>query len=176
MDTAVVLVQAYLHVNGYFTVAEHPVLETMRSGQLRTVIDLDILASQAPGLETEGPCCMRYLGCHGGRRRDPFRRNQPVRVELLYFDGCPNWTVAEERLHEALRSVDREGVHVAKVRVSSPQEAEELGFIGSPTIRFDGVDPFASGGELVGLACRVYATPDGLGGSPTTAQLVHVLA
>ena len=49
MDTAVVLVQAQLHVNGYFTVAEHPVLETMRSGQLRTVIDLGILASQAPG-------------------------------------------------------------------------------------------------------------------------------
>ena len=98
-----------------------------------------------------------------------------MRVELLYFDGCPNWTVAEERLHEALRSVDRNDVHVAKVRVGSPQEAEELGFIGSPTIRFDGVDPFASGGELVGLACRVYATPDGLRGSPTTAQLVEVL-
>jgi hypothetical protein len=36
-------------VNGYSTVAEHPVLETMRSGQVRTVIDLDVLASQAPG-------------------------------------------------------------------------------------------------------------------------------
>src|SRR3546814_2208353 len=67
MDTAVVLVQAQLHVNGYFTVAEHPVLETMRSGQLRTVIDLDILASQAPGLETEGPCCMRSEERRGGK-------------------------------------------------------------------------------------------------------------
>lgn len=28
MDTAVALVQAYLHVNGYFTVVEFPVLET----------------------------------------------------------------------------------------------------------------------------------------------------
>lgn len=27
MDTAVALVQAYLHVNGYFTVTEYPVLE-----------------------------------------------------------------------------------------------------------------------------------------------------
>lgn len=99
-----------------------------------------------------------------------------MRLELLYFDGCPNWTVAEERLHEALRSVDRDDVHLAKVRVGSSQEAEELGFVGSPTIRVDGVDPFASGGEQVGLACRVYATPDGLGGSPTTAQLVGVLA
>lgn len=97
-------------------------------------------------------------------------------VELLYFDGCPNWTVAEERLREALRTVGRNDVHVAKVRVGSPQEAEELGFVGSPTIRVDGVDPFASGGEQVGLACRVYTTPDGLAGSPTTAQLVEVLA
>ena len=97
-------------------------------------------------------------------------------VELLYFDGYPNGTVAEERLREALRTVGRNDVHVAKVRVGSPQEAEELGFVGSPTIRVDGADPFASGGEQVGLACRVYATPDGLAGSPTTAQLVEVLA
>ena len=27
MDTCVALVQAYLHVNGYFTVAEYPVFE-----------------------------------------------------------------------------------------------------------------------------------------------------
>jgi hypothetical protein len=43
MDTSVVLVQAYLHVNGYFTVAEYPVLEKFRE-QARTVTDLDILA------------------------------------------------------------------------------------------------------------------------------------
>ena len=33
MDTAVSLVQAYLHVNGYFTVVEHPVLESLHAGQ-----------------------------------------------------------------------------------------------------------------------------------------------
>lgn len=98
-----------------------------------------------------------------------------MRVELLYFDGCPNWTVAEERLHEALRSVDRDDVRVTRVRVGSAEEAEDLGFVGSPTIRVDGVDPFASGGEQVGLACRVYTTPGGLGGSPSTEQLVELL-
>lgn len=98
-----------------------------------------------------------------------------MRVELLYFDGCPNSTVAEERLHEALRSVDRDDVQVTKVRVGSPEEAEDLGFLGSPTLRVDGVDPFASGDEQVCLACRVYTTPDGLGGSPTTEQLVKML-
>lgn len=49
MDTAVSLVQAYLHVNGYFTVVEHPVLESLRAGQVRTVTDLDVLAYRLPG-------------------------------------------------------------------------------------------------------------------------------
>ena len=44
MDTAVGLVQAYLNVNGYFTVAEYPVLEASGKGPARTVTDLDILA------------------------------------------------------------------------------------------------------------------------------------
>ena len=44
MDTAVGLVQAYLNVNGYFTVADYPVLEAFRRGSARTVTDLDILA------------------------------------------------------------------------------------------------------------------------------------
>jgi hypothetical protein len=43
MDTAVALVQAYLNVNGYFTVVEYPVLEAYREGA-RSVTDLDILA------------------------------------------------------------------------------------------------------------------------------------
>lgn len=44
MDTAVSLVQAYLHVNGYFTVTEFPVLEALTDTEARTVTDLDILA------------------------------------------------------------------------------------------------------------------------------------
>ena len=49
MDTSVALVQAYLHVNGYFTVAEYPVLEAYRSEHARTVTDLDILAFRFVG-------------------------------------------------------------------------------------------------------------------------------
>jgi hypothetical protein len=49
MDTAVALVQAYLHVNGYFTVAEHPVLEAFRGEHARSVTDLDILAFRFAG-------------------------------------------------------------------------------------------------------------------------------
>ena len=49
MDNAVALVRAYLHVNGYFTVTEYPVLEAARHGGYRTVTDLDVLAVRFPG-------------------------------------------------------------------------------------------------------------------------------
>jgi hypothetical protein len=37
VDTSVALVQAYLHVNGYFTVAEYSVLEAYRVLQIALV-------------------------------------------------------------------------------------------------------------------------------------------
>lgn len=49
MDTAVALVQAYLHINGYFTVAEYPVFEAYRGDQAKAVTDLDILAVRFAG-------------------------------------------------------------------------------------------------------------------------------
>ncbi|HLG56178.1 MAG TPA: hypothetical protein VI485_12665 [Vicinamibacterales bacterium] len=49
MDTAVALVQAYLNVNGYFTVVEYPVLEASGRGPARSVTDLDVLAVRFSG-------------------------------------------------------------------------------------------------------------------------------
>ena len=49
MDIAVALVQAYLNVNGYFTVVEYPVLEASRRGPARAVTDLDVLAFRFVG-------------------------------------------------------------------------------------------------------------------------------
>jgi hypothetical protein len=48
MDNAVALVQAYLRVNGYFTVTEYPAVEAMKSGAFRTATDLDLLAFRFP--------------------------------------------------------------------------------------------------------------------------------
>ncbi len=49
MDNAVALVRAYLHVNGYFTVTEYPVVEAMRPGDFQMMTDLDVLAFRFPG-------------------------------------------------------------------------------------------------------------------------------
>ncbi len=40
--------QAYLHVNGYFTVTEYPVLEALRAGGFQSATDIDVLALRLP--------------------------------------------------------------------------------------------------------------------------------
>lgn len=96
-------------------------------------------------------------------------------VALLYSDDCPNWDVADERLREAMATVGQTAERVEYRRVSTPEEAEEAEFRGSPTFLINGRDPFLDHDRPVGLSCRVYRTPHGLGGVPTVEQLVAVL-
>ena len=100
---------------------------------------------------------------------------RPLRLTLRYFDGCPSWQVARKRLEATLREGGLSGVQLRLERVETAGDAARLRFVGSPTILINGADPFAVGGEPVGLACRVYRTPDGLAGSPTTEQLSAAL-
>jgi hypothetical protein len=55
MDNAVALVQAYLRINGYFTVSEYPVILPDPAGGYRTATDLDILAFRFPGVGQVSP-------------------------------------------------------------------------------------------------------------------------
>jgi hypothetical protein len=75
-----------------------------------------------------------------------------------------------------LRTLQRDDITVQRRLVETGEQAEVVRFTGSPTIRIDGTDPFATGTERIGLGCRVYPTPAGLSGSPTTAQLLEVLS
>ena len=95
-----------------------------------------------------------------------------MKLELLYFDDCPHWQIAAERLDQAAAS---RGLTVERRLVTTPEEAQAARFRGSPTILIDGQDPFGAADEPFGLACRVYRTPDGPAGSPTTEQLEAVL-
>ena len=50
MDPSVALVQAYLQINGYFTITEYAVVEAAgRIGNYRASTDLDVLAVRFPG-------------------------------------------------------------------------------------------------------------------------------
>ena len=95
-------------------------------------------------------------------------------VQLLFFDGCPSWRVMDVRLREALRTAGIDG-EPTYVEVTTPEQAERLGFRGSPTVLVDGRDPFADDDAPVGLSCRVFPTPEGLRGAPTVEQLLAAL-
>lgn len=56
--------------------------------------------------------------------------------------------------------LDPDAIEVTEI--TSGADAEEQGFVGSPTIRVDGNDLFPPGAdEPVGLTCRIYRLPDG---------------
>lgn len=97
-----------------------------------------------------------------------------MKVELLYFDGCPSWQETERRLRDALASTGSDA-SVDLVEVTTPEDAERLRFRGSPTVLIDGADPFAEPDDPVGLSCRVFRTPEGLRGAPTLEQLCSAL-
>jgi hypothetical protein len=84
-----------------------------------------------------------------------------MKIEVLYFDGCPNHLPAAQRVRAILR---QEGVsgEVSEIEVKDESAAKALAFPGSPTIRVNGVDiePAARGAANIGFACRRY--PGGL--------------
>src|SRR5712691_6650497 len=80
-----------------------------------------------------------------------------MKVRLFYFDGCPNHSPALDRLRQILR---QEGLpeHVEEINVTSPDQAQALAFLGSPTIKINGVDvePAARPSQAYAMACRTY--------------------
>ena len=98
-----------------------------------------------------------------------------MKVTIQYFDGCPHWEVADERLRKVLSAGTGAAVEVEYQLINSPEDAERIGFHGSPTILVDGRDPFVMGDEPVGLMCRVFRTEAGREGSPSEDQLRAVL-
>lgn len=96
-----------------------------------------------------------------------------MQVTVQYFDSCPNWALADERVRSAMSQLGIPVTELVHELVDTPEKAEALGFRGSPTILVNGRDPFANLAEPVGLSCRLFATPEGLKGSPTVDQLMR---
>jgi glutaredoxin len=96
-----------------------------------------------------------------------------MKVELLYFEGCPHSRIADDRLTALEPEL---GFRLSRREVTTPEEARRLGFRGSPTILVEGVDPFVGENDPIGLACRIYQTPTGPAGCPTDEQLRNALS
>jgi hypothetical protein len=84
-----------------------------------------------------------------------------VRIELLFWEGCPSHPEAKALLEDVLAERGIEDP-IEMREVTTQEEAVELGFPGSPTIRLDGedIDPVGAAAPPA-LTCRVYRLPDG---------------
>lgn len=99
-----------------------------------------------------------------------------MRIELLYFDGCPSHAAFLPRLRELLAQA-RVDAPIAERRVQSDADARRERFLGSPTLRVDGVDVDPDAGERTdfGLKCRLYRSADGLSGAPRDQWVLDAL-
>lgn len=89
-----------------------------------------------------------------------------MKIEILYFAGCPNHEPAERVVREILEELKVEA-EISHVDVRDEATAERVRFPGSPTIRVDGEDvaPDETNGSY-SLRCRVYQTSSGMAGVP----------
>jgi hypothetical protein len=92
-----------------------------------------------------------------------------VTIELLVVADCTHEAPTAQLLRRALDDVGLPTTRFTTVVVIGHEHAEQLRFTGSPTIRIDGVDPFAEPASLPRLACRVHRTATGLSGTPDLA-------
>lgn len=93
-----------------------------------------------------------------------------MKFEVLSIEGCPNGAGAASHLRAALAAEGRTA-SVEQRLIRTATEAAVSAFAGSPTITINGVDLFHEGNSVEELACRVYATPTGLAGTPTIDQI-----
>lgn len=81
-----------------------------------------------------------------------------MKVEVFYFEGCPNYKPTVERVQSVMK---KQGIaaKLAEVEVANAEAARAVGFLGSPTIRVNGldIDPASRSATEAGFACRCYA-------------------
>ncbi len=95
-----------------------------------------------------------------------------MRIEILTFDGCPNEAVTRERVREAMLLESVRGA-IDVIEVTTPQAAQNLRFLGSPSVRLDGedIEAAARGKSAYGLMCRTYESDAGTVGAPSLEMI-----
>ncbi|WP_241200388.1 alkylmercury lyase family protein [Streptomyces sp. NBC_01260] len=97
-----------------------------------------------------------------------------MRIRVLTVPDCPNGPVVRERITTALAGRD---VEAELIEISEQAEAERAGMTGSPTVLFDGIDPFVQAGAVASVSCRIYRDADSnADGAPSVDDLRRALA
>ena len=95
-----------------------------------------------------------------------------MRIDILYFDGCPNHLPTRELVRDVVQSLGIVAT-IREVEVRDAEQAARLRFFGSPTVQVDGedVDPSARSRADYSFSCRMYA----LSGSPLRTLVEEAL-
>jgi hypothetical protein len=98
------------------------------------------------------------------------------KLEVLVSRGCPN---IEAAVRQARVGIDAAGVptEIKIVLVESDADARRLRFLGSPTVRVDGVDveSAARARDAFAMQCRVYAVDGRVTGAPPAEWITTAL-
>jgi hypothetical protein len=97
-------------------------------------------------------------------------------IEILGFDGCPNIEPTRALVEQLAIELGLEPV-LEIVDVPDSEAAVKLRFLGSPSVRVNGMDiePGSDARTDYVFACRVYRTAEGLSGGPSEASLRDAL-
>src|SRR5260370_15420908 len=88
-----------------------------------------------------------------------------MKIEILYIDGCPHFPATVDAVERALGQFGLT-CPIIETKVGDQEMAVIVAFLGSPTVRIDGLDiePSARQTTPFGMMCRRY---DGGGGVPS---------
>jgi len=99
-----------------------------------------------------------------------------MKIEVLYFEGCPNHEPAVARVDEIVKA---EGIaaEVSEVNVPDTSTAQEVGFLGSPSIRVNGMDveQAARSAREYGMMCRTYVVNGRREGLPSREMIQQAI-
>ena len=96
-----------------------------------------------------------------------------MRIEVLFFRGCPNHTPTVSLVRSVVRDLGITA-SISEIEVNEPAEALRLCFLGSPTVKVEGedIETERRGDQDYSLSCRM----DGSSGVPSRELIASALA
>ena len=91
-----------------------------------------------------------------------------MKIEFLYFDGCPNHETALTNLKEVLSEAGiKDDIEI--INIEKPKDATKHRFLGSPSIRINDKDLEITEDESTeySMRCRRYKNDDVMEGFPS---------
>lgn len=97
-----------------------------------------------------------------------------MKIEVLYFEGCPNHQPTVEQVQRAMHA-EGIGHGVEEVEIKDDGMAQALGFLGSPSVRINGLDieKEARAEQRVGFGCRTYMHDGGRRSGVPTVDMIR---